>query len=852
MRAGASPEEILDVFLEYVEAQGLEPYAAQQEALLELAGDRHVILATPTGSGKTLVATFVQFRALCEGKRSFYTAPTKALVNEKFFSACEEFGPERVGMLTGDATINPHAPVICCTMEVLASIALRGADPDVAPWVVMDEFHYYADRSRGVAWQVPLLALPRSRFLLMSATLGDTQELAERIHARTGREVAQVWSEERPVPLDYEYRETSIHDTVEALLAEERAPIYIVHFTQREAAERAQALTSAKITTRAERDRIKQAIAHARFDTPNGKEFRRFLSFGIGVHHAGLLPRYRLLVEQLSQRGLLKVVCGTDTLGVGVNIPIRTVLFSQLYKFDGEKLGILSVRQFKQIAGRAGRKGFDDLGSVVCQAPERVIASKRAAEKGRPKKGRKGRPGPGPASGPRGGGGRGSPQGKVVSWNRDTMYRLAHSRPEPLVSRFKVSHGMVVNILQRDPDGDAATGYRALIDLIDASHESRHRKSAMRREAAVIFRSLRRADIVEVVRDAETKRQRVRIHIDLQEEFALDRVLSLYLIEALAALDPEADDYALDVLSLVEAIQEDPRRILYRQEDRIKRDLIERLKAEGVPYEERIRLLDEVTWPRPNAEFIYATFDIFADKHPWVAHETIRPKGIAREMFETYSSFEDFVRLYGIARSEGLLLRYLGDVYRTLVKTVPEQAMNERLQDVRAYFRTLVAGVDSSLIDEWESRLGSARVGAGEGAAEGTPDAAVPDLLADPGAFRARVRSEVNEFVRLLSERRYEEAALVVRQENLDRWDAPRLEQALEPFYREHESIRFDHEARLTEHTQLRPLGPRRFEVVQVLIDAEGDADWHVAGEIDLTHERSPKGPLVQVKRIGP
>lgn len=835
--AGTPADAILDTFLEYVEARGLEPYPAQEEALLELAGERHVILATPTGSGKTLVANFAQFRALCEGRRSFYTAPTKALVNEKFFACCEEFGAERVGMLTGDASINADAPIICCTTEVLANMALRSANPELAPWVVMDEFHYYGDRDRGVAWQVPLLALRQSRFLLMSATLGDTRELADRIRARTGREVAEVYSEDRPVPLDYEYRDTSIHETVEALLEEGRAPIYVVHFTQREAAERAQALTSARICSRAERERIGKAIAHARFDSPNGKEFRRFLSFGIGVHHAGLLPRYRLLVEQLSQRGLLKVVCGTDTLGVGVNIPIRTVLFSQLFKFDGQKLGILSVREFKQIAGRAGRKGFDVRGSVVCQAPDHVIEAKRRAQKGtRRKPGSKGRGGPRPNA--RGG-------AKNPSWNRDTMNRLIHSRPEPLQSRFAVTHGMVVNLLRRDPQGDAGRGYRALIDLIDAAHEPQRAKHRMRREAAVLFRSLRQADVVEISRDPATGRRRLRVHVDLQEEFALDRALSLYLLEVLAVLDPAAPDYTADALSLLEAIQDDPRRILYRQVDRIKGDLVEKLKAEGVPYEERMRLLDEVSWPRPNAEFLYATFERFAEKHPWVRGENVRPKGIVAEMFETYSSFGDYVRLYGIARSEGLLLRYLGDVYRTLVKNVPEQAMNEQLHDLRAYLRTLLATTDSSLLEEWESRLDGA--GIAPAAAEPEPE---PDLLADPVAFRARVRAELHLLVRALSERRYEDAVGLVRQSPTDHWGAERFEESLAPFYERHGGIRFDHGARLAEHQQLRPAGARRFEVLQVLLDPEGDQDWYLAGEIDLTGERQPLGPLVHLLRI--
>ena len=316
---------ILDAFTTWVRDCGIEPYPAQEEALLEIVSGRHVVLSTPTGSGKSLVAQGLHFKAMCEGKRSFYTAPIKALVNEKFFDLCEVFGPENVGMLTGDASINWAAPILCCTQEVLANMALRQGDEVDAPYVVMDEFHYYADRDRGHAWQIPLLVLSRTTFLLMSATLGNVASIAERLTDSTGRDVAEVYSEDRPVPLEFEYRETPLQETVEKLLEQDRAPVYVVNFTQREAAEVAGGLTSAKVSTKDERARIRELTAEQRFDTPYGKEMKRIVSHGIGLHHAGLLPKYRLLVEQLSQQGLLKVISGTDTLGVGVNIPIRTV-----------------------------------------------------------------------------------------------------------------------------------------------------------------------------------------------------------------------------------------------------------------------------------------------------------------------------------------------------------------------------------------------------------------------------------------------------------------------------------------------------------------------------------------------
>ncbi len=827
----ADPETILDRFVAWVGDVGLELYPAQEQALLELLAGQHLILGTPTGSGKSLVALGLHFKAMCERQRSFYTSPIKALASQKFFSLCDDFGADNVGMLTGDASINSEAPIICCTAEVLANMALRQGAATPVPYVIMDEFHYYSDPARGVAWQIPLLELPESTFLLMSATLGDTSEVRRILQERTGRDVALVESEERPVPLDYEYRETPMHETVEVLLEQGKAPIYIVNFTQRDCAERAQALTSANVCSREERRRVQEAIGDSRFDSPYGKELARFLRFGIAVHHAGLLPRYRRLVEQLSQQGLLKVICGTDTLGVGVNIPIRTVLFSKLCKFDGEKVALLSTRDFKQIAGRAGRKGYDERGSVVCQAPEHVIEKRRARASGSKKRAAKKKP----------------PEQGFVPWNRATFERLIASVPETMHSRFHVTHGMMVNVLQREADG-VGGGYRALIDLIDRSHEDQRAKARLRRDTAVLFRALRRAGIVELTRDPVSGWRRVRVSEDLQWDFSLHHTLSLYLVEAIAALDPESLGYALEVLSLVEAILENPRPILLQQQHKLRRELVARLKAEGVPYEERMRQLEEVTHPKPGADFIYATFNIFVDKHPWVGAANIHPKSVAREIFEGYYSFEAYVREYQLARIEGLLLRHLNQTYTTLAQTVPETARTQEIYDMLAFFRTMLTRVDSSLIEEWERlvRAGfSLQLG---GVEEARPDF---DLARQPRVLAATVRTELHRLVRALSARDFEEAELCVRQDPHDFWSAARFAEALEPFFADYDEIVITPQARQARNTVLKSTGPRTWDVQQVLVDPEEDNLWCLYAEIDLVSETRPLGPLVRLRRIG-
>jgi superfamily II DNA/RNA helicase len=827
----SDPDEILGLFLEWVEDIGLEPYPAQEEALLEIMSDRHVILGTPTGSGKSLVATALHFRAMCEGERSFYAAPIKALTSEKFFALCEDFGPDEVGMLTGDASINHEAKIICCTTEVLANMALGDGDSIDARYVVLDEFHYYADRDRGVAWQIPLITLRDTRFLLMSATLGNTARIEEQLRAFSGREVSHVASGVRPVPLDFEYRTTPIHETIEALLGARKYPIYVVSFTQRECAERAQGLTSANIATREEKRRIMDELAGFRFDSAYGKELKRFVGHGIGVHHAGLLPKYRLMIERLAQQGLLKVIFGTDTLGVGVNIPIRTVLFSKLCKFDGEKVAILSAREFKQIAGRAGRKGFDDEGSVVCQAPEHVIENLRLASRaegaaGRKRKVVKKKP----------------PTRGYVPWSEDTFQKLVYQEPELLESRFDVGHGMVVALLQRDPVRGG--GYRALVELIERSHETPVSKSRLRRRAALLFRSLRLAGIAEVVPGPDDGRPIARVQPDLQLDFSLHNTLSLYLVEGVAALDPEAPDYVLDLLGLVEAILENPRVVLQAQVSKAKTELINRLKAEGVPYEDRIARLEDVTYPKPNAEFIYATFNEFEQSHPWVGDENIRPKSIAREIFEGYQGFVDYVREYGLARSEGVLLRYLSQVHNTLVKSVPVVSKTDSVFDLIAFLRTLIGRVDSSLVEAWEDLQSPAAPG------EAAPERAF-DLAAEPRLLAARVRAELHMLVAALAKGDYEAAVACVRADVDDPWDAARLERALEPYFEDYDRLLFTPAARQAHNTHLKSSGPRKWDVFQVLLDPEGDGLWAIAGEIDLSDARDPEGSLIELRGIG-
>ena len=832
---GGDPDELLEGFVAWTAEQGFDLYPAQEEAVLELLAGNHVVLATPTGSGKSLVATAAHAAALARGERSVYTAPIKALVSEKFFALARDFGPDNVGMVTGDASINPGAPIIACTAEILAHRALRqGADVDVG-LVVADEFHFYADPQRGWAWQVPLLELTNVQFLLMSATLGPTRRFTDDLEARTGRPAVTVAGSERPVPLITEYRETPLHESVDELLRSDRAPVYIVHFTQQAAAEKAQDLCSLDVLTKDEKAAVRAEVGGFRFDTPIGKDLRRFIGHGIGLHHAGLLPRYRLLMEKLAQAGLLKMICGTDTLGVGVNVPIRTVLFTQLCKYDGTTTRLLSNREFQQVAGRAGRRGFDDEGHVWVQAPPHWIENRRAEQKvaadpGRKKKLVKKKP----------------PDRGYSHWNEETFDRFVVGRPEPLESSFDVTHQMVLNVLSRPGDGGAALK-RLLLD----NHEPRKRQRRHIRKAIGVYRSLRAAGIVEELDEPDDDGRRVRIGVDLQDQFALHQPLSLFALEVIPELDVDEPGHALDVLSVVESVLENPGVVQAAQVNRLKSELVARLKMEGVGYEERMDRLAEVRPPRPLAEFLYGTFDVFRSHHPWVGDENVKPKSVAREMFEFGYGFRDYIGHHGLKRSEGTVLRYLTDAYKGLVQNVPPVARTDEVADLEAWLGATVRQVDSSLLEEWERLRNPDGTDTFDGAASPTPDDR-PDVTAEPRAFRVMVRNEVFRWVQLLARR--EHAALAeVPAVGDQAWAAEVVAEAIAPYWDDFAEIPTDAHARGAGFFVLDDsdgTGADAWPVTQTIADPDGFHEWVLEGTVDLTASREEGRAVVTLKAI--
>ena len=847
-RSKISSEDVLEQFMEWAESRGTTLYPAQEEAILELLDGKNVILNTPTGSGKSMVALALHFDSIVHGRKSVYTCPIKALVNEKWMALCKEFGAENVGLSTGDATVNHDAPILCCTAEILANMALNEGEKLDIMDVVMDEFHYYSDRERGVAWQVPLLTLPQSRFLLMSATVGATEFFERDLTKHTGRETVTVRSTQRPVPLDFSYSTSEISTEVQKLVNEGKAPVYVVHFTQAAAASNAQNFMSLDLCSKEEKQAINEAIKEVRFSSPYGPDVKRWLKQGIGLHHAGLLPKYRILCEKLAQKGLLKVICGTDTLGVGVNVPIRTVLFTQLCKYSGDKTAILTARDFHQIAGRAGRKGFDDVGYVVAQAPEHVIENLKLEAKSRQtgKKFQKRKP----------------PEHGYVPFDENTYKRLIDAQPEPLTSSFRVDHGMLLNILSRETDGCCA-----MRNLLKDCHESTASKKQLQHRAFMLFRSLVEKKIVEFVPAVAPGYSHLRVNMDLQDDFAMNQPLSLYLLDTLPKLDKDSPEYALDVITLCESIVENPDAILRIQQSKARDTRLNELKAQGMEYNQRMEELEKVEYPKPLRDFIYDTYNAFAEVHPWV-DVNVEPKSIVREMFENFSTFSGYVKQYNLQRMEAILLRHLNYVYKVLSQTVPDGYKNEELLEMQDYLGDMIRRVDSSLLEEWEKmahpedyqkRL---EAGTAEDEAEKAfgADKAAADITYDKKRFLGMVRQRIFQIMGNLAKQDFatvldsladdlDEGELLADAEGTP-WTEKRLLEIMAAYTAEHHKFRMDVEGRALAHTIVTYEGDT-MHVQQMLQDEEEFNDWSIDFDISLSDSREAGIPLLKLARIG-
>lgn len=811
---------LFDIFVLWARnARGVDLWPHQEESLLEILSGHHAIVNTPTGSGKSLIALGMHFVALAQQKRSYYTAPLKALVSEKFFELVSVFGAHNVGMITGDSQINSQALVVCCTAEILANQALREGERADVSCVAVDEFHFYADPHRGWAWQVPLITLPHTQFVLMSATLGDTDKIAQSLEETSGREVSIISSVERPVPLQYGYVLDDVHSVISTQIQQGHGPVYVVHFAQEAAVETAQQLANLGVSTREQRDKIKEALRDTRFTTVFGKTLKRLLLTGVGVHHAGMLPRYRRLVENLAQDGLLPVICGTDTLGVGINVPIHTVVFTMLTKYDGFKQRRLRMREFHQIAGRAGRSGFDSEGLVIALAPEHEIENAKALAKAGndPKKLKKVKK-------------KKAPEG-FVNWTEATFTKLIESQPEVLVPHMQITHSMVLNVISHG--GDA---WARVVNLIKKSQVGAEEQNKLRERAAEIFRTLFDSHIVEKW-ELDDGSMDYTLTIDMPEDLALDQPLSPFLIAALELLDPESDSYALDVVSAVEATLENPFAVLRVQERRARDEAMRVMKDEGLEYDERMDRLQEITYPQPLKDLLVPAFSRYCTDVPWAADYSLQCKSVVRNMLETASSFSEYTSSMGLARSEGTLLRYLSDAYRALSRTVPRDKRDEQLDTIIDWLDVVVRSVDSSLVDEWEAAAGLTQE-KNEDTQTATP--VIDVIAAHKKGLTTLVRNALFKRVQYID---LDDVSALGELDSA--WGMPvhEWEDALDDFYDEHDGLLTTADARSSKFFMIDDKQEKthhRWHVRQILCDIEGDYDWAIDGIVDLdsTHEQ--------------
>ena len=808
------PDSVLEACEHWAQSRSLSLYDHQRDALIATLSGANTIITTPTGSGKTLIASLAQVATMARRGRVYYTAPIKALVSEKFFAWCEEFGADNVGMVTGDASVNPDASLICCTAEILANEALRhGGQADI-DMVIADEYHFIADPDRGWAWQIATSELPQAQFMLMSATLGDVSDLASQLTTHTGRETVVIDNAIRPVPLHYRYSLDPLDETVSELVLSHQWPIYLVHPSQVAAIETAHSYLSTPLIGTEHRRKIAEALQGFRFSRGFGAKLSRLLKAGIGVHHAGLLPKYRRLVENLAQRGLLVLICGTDTLGVGINVPIRTVLFTTIVKFDGRRDRIMRSREFHQIAGRAGRPGFDAVGNVIVQAPAYQIENARIAAKyadnaKKLKSVRKKKPADG-----------------EVSYSDKTFDKLVSSIPETLHGRIRITHSMLINLLDRDADTAEAVRH-----IVDSSISDPALKRRLYRHAIRLGRSLIASQVVVRRNEATPGGRLYDLAEGLQDDFALNQPLSAFAMDTIEHYDPDSPTFALDIVSIIESTLEDPRGILYAQQKAERARRGRELADEGYDYAERRAILDEITWPQPLAEELTKAHQAMSARYPWLVAQPLCPKSIVRDMSERAMNFAEYVAFYSIERYEGLLLRYLSDALKALKQTVPPWAHSEELEDIIVWLAHIIRSTDSSLVDEWETMMQIGRKVESDpydGVAESTA------ITSNLRAFKVMVRNAMFRRIQLAAEDDVE-ALSALDDDDEDRvmsyedWD-----EALGDYWEEHDEIGVDAQARSPRFFIVDDSDPRHWHVRQFVDDPEQNHDWHIEARVDL------------------
>lgn len=697
-----------DLELEFYEkffiARGLEPYPVQEQAFDHIFAGRSVLVTVPTGTGKTVIGKAAIHKALALGQKAIYTSPLRALTEEKYRELCEDFGADRVGFATGDYKVNPEAPVQVVVAEILWNRIFGERAGRLADVVVMDEAHYFNDPERGYVWEQSIIGMdPRTQLVLLSATVGDPQQFCAWVYSVRRVEMELVQSHERRVPLYHEYREAYLIEVVRELYDKGDWPAIIFSFSRDQCFEWARLLRSCpRFTTDEERARIEAACDEELLQGGLAKELRALLVHGIGVHHAGILPRYKQLVERLTLERLCKFVVSTETISAGINLPAKRVVFPALRKFIKGKPRLVTSAEYHQMAGRAGRPQFDKEGIAIALAPEGVVQELRKELKELQKRGRA----PSEIETERlrkACYARARSQAQAagdVTWDRETHRKLVEGKPAALASKTKVTPEQILAIGLPDlqapppPDGTRLPPYldlhmRSVIDHLLLDERS---KAEARRTLDMIIDNLKALGVLD-----EHGRQIAGKMINRLR--GIDGPFVYYLLmnrDVGYELARELVEFLVD--------HDVIHRILGREGDEKRREWIhkrlrERRRDEPMVTWEDVEEEYERTFPRELSEVEKVHQEFVAGlPHPELHGGKVQ-KTIWKKMEEENLSFLEFVSQNGLEHEEGNLFTYLARVMK-FARMLHEATTLDEFHELEVRVRRRLSAIDERVLEE--------------------------------------------------------------------------------------------------------------------------------------------------------
>jgi hypothetical protein len=705
-----------DLELEFYERffidRGLEPYPVQERAIERIFRGESVLVTVPTGTGKTLMAKAGIHKALREGKRAIYTTPLRALTEEKFRELVEDFGEPNVGFATGDYRVRPEAPVQVLVAEILWNRIFGDRAVAPAEIVIMDEGHYFNEPERGYVWEQSIIALdPRAQLVILSATVGEADAFCQWVYLCRRVPMALVESFDRRVPLRHDFRELYLLDLVRELVAAGDVPAIIFTFSREQCFERARLLKSCpRFTTDEERVRIGELSSGVLLDRGFAKDLWPLLQHGIGVHHAGILPRYKQLVERLTLERLLKIVVSTETISAGINLPARCVVFPELRKHIQGKSRLLTSAEYHQMSGRAGRPQFDSEGLAVTLAPEEVVhdirEEQRAAKKGRfsvdEERLRRSAYARARSDAQRRG---------DVTWDPEAHTRLVRGQPAPLRSQTRITAEQILAIglpdltVEQLP-GEALTGEEPalpepelpasmkldIVAVIDhLLLEPRQRVQAQKRLAQVTA-NLRALEII----DERGVQQRGEVVGQLRG------VDGLFVYHCLMTRDLDHAqcralcEYLLDHDAIHKQLTRKERE---QRKEWIRNRLRERRREEPQLTWEDVEAEYEERFPRELTPVEQAHAELLARlPHPEL-HGGKVAKAIWAEMDDGGLSFMEMVEKHTLQAEEGNLFTYLARVMKTGRMLAAATGVGH-FASIEAAVRRRLAEVDSRVLEE--------------------------------------------------------------------------------------------------------------------------------------------------------